>query len=66
MDRAPGSNASSLYPHLLLERVLEPWAVVEVGTAKQLHQPRNALHFPPQTAHSGAGAGAGAEAMLSS
>lgn len=34
MDRAPGSNASSLYPHLLLERVLEPWAVVEVGTAK--------------------------------
>lgn len=44
MDRAPGSNASSLYLHLLLEMVLEPWAVVEVGTAK-------VQAAPPATEH---------------
>lgn len=33
MHRAPGSNVSSPRPHLLLERVLEPTAVVGVRTS---------------------------------
>lgn len=52
VDRAPGSSASSPRRHLLSERVLDPRAVVGVGTAigsNSTPSHRIPLHFQPPT-----------------